>query len=68
MTKKITEEATVSYVNETAIARYFGHWLTDGVPQTALVEDGPYYLSNPDHWLHCCQYRDALGLRASDAD
>jgi hypothetical protein len=66
LTRKTSRAATVTYINNTAITQYFGHWITDGVPQTDLAQDGSYYLTNPQTWLHCKEYRQALGLGTSD--
>lgn len=66
LTQTLTAAEEIHYVNDKAIRQYFGHWLTDGLAQTKLASNGSYYLSNPASWVHCEQYRSALGLRARD--
>lgn len=66
LTRKLKIAREINYVNDTAVLQFFGHWLTDGLPQTKLANDGSYYLSNPASWTHCEQYRSALGLRTRD--
>lgn len=65
-TRPVTHQTEVTYINDVATKLYFGHWIKEGVSQTYLTDQGNYYLSNPPHWAHCAQYRDALGLRPSD--
>ena len=62
-TKATSRVGTVIYANNAPIARYFGHWLTDGLPQTEFDGADRIYLSNPDGWYHCAEYRRALSLQ-----
>ena len=66
LTHNTSKSRTVTYINDFTKYRFFGHWLLDGITQTELVEDGSYYLTSPEGWSHCKEYRSFLGLRGND--
>lgn len=60
----ITEVPTLRYCYSDVIALYFGHWLTDGIPQ-ALIDPGKGALWMPPirGSSHSPDYLDALDLK-----
>ena len=51
------------YASSPICLKYFGHWLTDGLPLTLLAEeDEALYLPFDSRWHHAASYLDLLGI------
>ena len=51
------------YASSPICLKYFGHWLTDGLPLTLLAqEDEALYLPFDPRWHHAASYLDLLGI------